>query len=558
MRANARVSRDASTTTSSNAPPANARSRPKAPQSSASLGLACHGGLESGRPLDAGVRARTESLLGIDFSGVRVHTGPAAARLTGEVGARAVTVGDDVAFAPGQYAPGTSRGDALITHELAHVAQAQRSGVWPAGGVSEPGQAAEVEADRAATSVMANRPAYVMARPAARVMAKRWVDAPASELTALSVPSTKFNISDKALAEYFKVMESGNFSTTLPAPQGVKVELHGIDSGHLTPMTSIAMHMARQTYASPATGNQTPLFGPGTTVMAHLALAKYNVADGDYRFTWTGSSSSGTLYIELVTGSPAAQNTPTATAPASGEQPEAPVEAGKEAPAGTKITVGSLSFKLTNTWAAARFGHLRQALSLIPESALKEVDGLEFEVNSGGGNTGEDGHYLEEEHRVVIFDSAWDKTAARYGGVEWPVFAIVHEIGHAVDRAPLRKAWDTYAASSGTKKDEEKLTRARSASGLRYVKVGKDFEQQLPLKGTDGDFRTAAAKDGVKLPKGASNLTGGPTEYSNNDWEDVYAESFALYITDPELLKRIRPRLYEYFSKRYPPAATTP
>lgn len=38
-------------------------------------------------------------------------------------GARALTVGSDIAFAPGQFEPGTPVGDALIAHELAHVLQ---------------------------------------------------------------------------------------------------------------------------------------------------------------------------------------------------------------------------------------------------------------------------------------------------------------------------------------------------------------------------------------------------------------------------------------------------
>ena len=84
-------------------------------------------GLGSGSPLDAGVRSDVESAYGEDFSGVRVHTGASAASVSDSLNARALTVGEDIAFGGGQYQPGTPIGDALIAHELAHVKQ-QRTG----------------------------------------------------------------------------------------------------------------------------------------------------------------------------------------------------------------------------------------------------------------------------------------------------------------------------------------------------------------------------------------------------------------------------------------------
>ena len=76
-----------------------------------------------GQPLDAATRAALEPRFGHDFSGVRVHTDDRAAESARAVEARAYTVGQDVAFGPGQYAPDTSQGRRLLAHELAHVVQ---------------------------------------------------------------------------------------------------------------------------------------------------------------------------------------------------------------------------------------------------------------------------------------------------------------------------------------------------------------------------------------------------------------------------------------------------
>lgn len=61
-----------------------------------------------------------------DFSRVRVHTGSTAAAAADQIGARAYTVGSDIAFAAGQYRPGTAAGRRLLVHELVHVMQQAR------------------------------------------------------------------------------------------------------------------------------------------------------------------------------------------------------------------------------------------------------------------------------------------------------------------------------------------------------------------------------------------------------------------------------------------------
>jgi hypothetical protein len=84
--------------------------------------------LGSGRSLDGSARSRMESAFGYDFSPVRVHTDGKAAELSSGLNARAFTIGSDIAFASGEYQPGTLIGDALLAHELAHVVQ-QRGAV---------------------------------------------------------------------------------------------------------------------------------------------------------------------------------------------------------------------------------------------------------------------------------------------------------------------------------------------------------------------------------------------------------------------------------------------
>ncbi len=79
-----------------------------------------------GSPLDDATRESMESRVGTGLGDVRVHTDAEANTLSRNLNANAFTVGSDVFFRSGAYAPGSSSGRTLIGHELAHVLQ-QRS-----------------------------------------------------------------------------------------------------------------------------------------------------------------------------------------------------------------------------------------------------------------------------------------------------------------------------------------------------------------------------------------------------------------------------------------------
>jgi hypothetical protein len=98
-----------------------------------------------GQLLDAATRAFMEPRFGHDFSGVRVHTDAKAGESARAVTALAYTVGQNVVFGAGQYAPQSWAGKRLMAHELTHVAQQHQGGV---------GNEAESKADAAAQQIV--------------------------------------------------------------------------------------------------------------------------------------------------------------------------------------------------------------------------------------------------------------------------------------------------------------------------------------------------------------------------------------------------------------------
>jgi Domain of unknown function (DUF4157) len=114
--------------------------------------------LGKGRSLDGSLRSRMESALGRSFGHVQVHTDGQAAALSHRFNARAFTIGNHVAFGAGEYRPGTLVGDALMAHELAHVAQQSGAAesVQPMGINDSSYGALERDADMAAVGAVAS------------------------------------------------------------------------------------------------------------------------------------------------------------------------------------------------------------------------------------------------------------------------------------------------------------------------------------------------------------------------------------------------------------------
>lgn len=112
-----------------------------------------------GRPLEPAARRFMEDRFGRGFGHVRVHTDAKGAESARAVNAQAYTVGSDIVFGSGRYAPETTSGRRLLAHELTHVVQQGRGGSSRSADVriSHPTEPAEREARDAVTSVADGR-----------------------------------------------------------------------------------------------------------------------------------------------------------------------------------------------------------------------------------------------------------------------------------------------------------------------------------------------------------------------------------------------------------------
>ncbi len=121
-----------------------------------------------GQSLNGSTRAFMEPRFRHDFSQVRVHTDARAAESARTVNALAYTVGKDVVFDKGKYAPETSEGRKLIAHELTHVVQQRQNSLLTKQLEVSQDSALEQDADQSANAILQDKQPLLETAPVAQ------------------------------------------------------------------------------------------------------------------------------------------------------------------------------------------------------------------------------------------------------------------------------------------------------------------------------------------------------------------------------------------------------
>ncbi len=207
----------------------------------------------SGQPLDAGTRAFMEPRFGHDFSRVKVHTDAKAAESAHSVNALAYTVGRDLVFGQGQYAPESSAGKKLLAHELSHVVQqGNQSAPQSKLAIGQPHDSFEQEADHIAASVIDGasvsslrqmgcigaQPAQLQRAPADDANASA-----GNESTTLTSPRFKGNAVLEACFENKRLLRSSD-----PDTEAIKIIQQAlVDSGFSLPQFGVDGKFGKET-----------------------------------------------------------------------------------------------------------------------------------------------------------------------------------------------------------------------------------------------------------------------------------------------------------------------
>lgn len=513
-----------------------------------------------GQPLDASLRDAFEPRFGHDFSRVRIHADTRAAESARALGARAFTTGQDIVFGAGRYDPASRSGRTLIAHELAHVVQQGR-----------------------------HRPA----RPALQLKSEL-EDLPEDERKKVRVePSGLDEAGQKALDGIYL----GNAGFPLPADMSIRFGA-SVPAFRHKGLTQVVGSLVRPT----APGK--PAFLPKNTAFSMAIPAAHAI----FRFSrldrpsqaQAGAAAPPEVVLVEETG-PIPQKPkpiweafpgpfPGAQGPLPGPQaaqmrecqargadlefcrwevlgirpPGMPPATPMALPEESRLKVRDVLLKRGTGWKEDDWEQVTEVMSGLPDPVLKELAGVELrrlpakvcaaaDVQAGTCSPNRAAETDNIRRTITFFDKAFVKTSTRYGVSTELYEFFVHEIGHLADFAPLRTAW---AASDRGRRNEARLLAARSRSGsawVKHVRPGPDQFQHTEVGGglTGGTFREAAIQDGLTV-QGDKIASGGVTPYGNTGWQELFAESYALYYTDPDLLKAIRPKVFAFLERTLP------
>lgn len=227
-------------------------------------------------------------------------------------------------------------------------------------------------------------------------------------------------------------------------------------------------------------------------------------------------------------------------------------------------------------------------LGEIAAAQLQPLGALTFQRRRGVDPTKPDAaaNYDQASHTVNVFDLAYAASMSRAGRpgkvISEAARSIAHEIGHANDLNTLRS---TAAASERAEKallaefgtadggfripaprspdrarfDQLNNARraaeaaehsARSLSGARWSGGNPStVTDDLAARAAQPAFRQAALQDGG--PAGRQM----PTTYPHPEsvWQEYFAESFSIFQTSPDLLRRLRPNVFRFMARTFAP-----
>ena len=157
--------------------------------------------------------------------------------------------------------------------------------------------------------------------------------------------------------------------------------------------------------------------------------------------------------------------------------------------------------------------------------------------------------------RVLIFDAALHADARKFAGepeapLQSSVQTLMHEFGHAIHRHPGRtlacsierrgKAANARVAAFN-KKPGNKRTQAEANAIQAEVKAVERDAKRIQKMAEGGPVIDAYAR--------ALGKASHPTRYGASSLRESFAESFALYRTDPAALKRLLPAVFDFFER---------
>ncbi|HSU95149.1 MAG TPA: DUF4157 domain-containing protein [Gemmatimonadaceae bacterium] len=264
----------------------------------AALGrLATADGDVRGAPIDGGTASRLSAAYGVELHDVRVvddRDSHAAARA---IDAQAFAADGSVYLGDRAPAAGTPARDALLAHELAHVAQQAKASALVYGEANAPGDAHERAADRAAAAARTGAGAHFDAAGAPAAVQRQPVAQSIRKSTGLSRADAQ-----KVLESYFARLPRSPGSTGVLLTENAKNDIRKIGLALRDPGTIISLDafVAGNMLATSPADLAKRIAGLLPEIIDPAALAHLGGAEGEDRAATSPDSTRFNRLVDLA------------------------------------------------------------------------------------------------------------------------------------------------------------------------------------------------------------------------------------------------------------------
>ncbi|MEZ4323143.1 MAG: hypothetical protein R3F61_37095 [Myxococcota bacterium] len=163
-----------------------------------------------------------------------------------------------------------------------------------------------------------------------------------------------------------------------------------------------------------------------------------------------------------------------------------------------------------------------------------------------------------ERGTMVFFDDLLRPTGLFVGPVDDPshpaLHTVLHEVGHAIDSAPLRLASshfnrdsEAYNAAVDATNAEGKALRSMKSPPADRVAAHQAATERLEQESARLSERRTALERHVRVSEGFRARFSGVTMYGDTSDTEAFAEAFALFHLDPAALERVSPDAAAWF-----------
>jgi hypothetical protein len=571
-----------------------------------------------GRPLPASERAFFGPHLGGDLGSVRVHCDGHAAAMNRTIAARAFTRGEEIFFGAGEFRPETIEGRRLIAHELIHTRQglgrdrlalktltdipeATRTRLKISRTAPQPSVVASWIASyfdpAAGTSASPNQPVEY-GNEITDANQKKGLEGVAYELVTLSrvrvIPATATEPErrENTDPESWPLGPDSILDLALDTrphggPHAIFRFIRYMDGTTEKVLIETARVLAPAPAPAGATtpgGAQQPAATPGVQQQTAPAQAPAATPQGQAP-AFTGDLTVGAVTIHVAAGFGDARGR--AIRDAVALLPD---------PIRTKADDLHFEYGGSGKGPTGQNGHYdpnKDIVTLWDDMFAASPRRVGSASETSYQIVHELGHVIDMRPMMAA-QLARDRAQTRKKGLEKQMLGVEDKfidpndpLGGAVDLSKDPRVVAEKTRIQGeidkVKKEIEKHEKdMKSAKSVAGGEVGKDTESMLTdfakaiaqdgvtarpdakkrnraIETQNEAARAAAAKAGTPAPADRpleKTLAGGVSLYADTDLMEAFAENFAYYVLDENLLKAIRPKTHAFFAAKYP--KTTP